>query len=79
MFGGPNSGGRGPGGQGLDASSGLQDSTAALDNKHNAEQRERYYATVRKPAQTGLERIPGELYSYYCSSVGWQALDFSGL
>ena len=50
------------GGRGLDAGSGLQDTTAALDNKHNAEQRERYYATVRKPAQLqspGLERIPG--------------------
>jgi hypothetical protein len=46
----------------LDVDSGLQDATAALDNKHNAEQRERYYATVRKPAQLqspGLERIPG--------------------
>lgn len=51
------------GGRGLDASSDLQDTTAALDNKHNAEQRERYYATVRKPAQLqspGLERIPGK-------------------
>lgn len=50
------------GGRGLDAGSGLQDTTAALDNKHNAEQRERYYATVRKPTQLqspGLERIPG--------------------
>ncbi|XP_033606866.1 Down syndrome cell adhesion molecule-like protein Dscam2 isoform X4 [Cryptotermes secundus] len=60
----------GIGGQGLDAGSGLQDATAALDNKHNAEQRERYYATVRKPAQLqspGLERIPEyseDIYPY---------------
>ncbi|GLG93723.1 Tyrosine-protein phosphatase Lar, partial [Gryllus bimaculatus] len=38
---------------------------AALDNKQNMEQREQYYATVRKPIQSpmhdmsGLERIPG--------------------
>ncbi|KAJ4428034.1 hypothetical protein ANN_24048 [Periplaneta americana] len=36
------------GGAGADASSGLQDTAAALDNKHNSEQRERYYATVRE-------------------------------
>jgi hypothetical protein len=62
------------GGHGLDAGSGLQDATAALENKHNAEQRERYYATVRKPAQLqspGLERIPGtkltntNIYPFY--------------
>lgn len=39
---------------------------AALDNKQNMEQREQYYATVRKPLRSPihemgtLERIPGE-------------------
>lgn len=38
---------------------------AALDNKQNMEQREQYYATVRKPLRSPihemgtLERIPG--------------------
>ncbi|XP_069692741.1 cell adhesion molecule Dscam2-like [Periplaneta americana] len=65
-FAGPNT----AGGAGADASSGLQDTAAALDNKHNSEQRERYYATVRKPAQLqspGLERIPEyseDIYPY---------------
>ncbi|XP_043471452.1 Down syndrome cell adhesion molecule-like protein Dscam2 isoform X5 [Leptopilina heterotoma] len=42
---------------------------AALDNKQNMEQREQYYATVRKPLRSPihemgtLERIPGEKYS----------------
>ena len=40
---------------------------AALDNKQNMEQREQYYATVRKPLRSPihemgtLERIPGEI------------------
>ncbi|PSN46727.1 Down syndrome cell adhesion molecule-like protein Dscam2, partial [Blattella germanica] len=53
--------------RGLETGSGLQDSTAALDNKHNAEQRERYYATVCKTARSGLERIPEyseDIYPY---------------
>lgn len=39
---------------------------AALDNKQNMEQREQYYATVRKPLRSPihematLEKIPGE-------------------
>jgi len=47
---------------------------AALDNKHNMEQREQYYATVRKPGQqspcrevSALERIPEyseDIYPY---------------
>lgn len=47
---------------------------AALDNKHNMEQREQYYATARKPGQqspcrevNALERIPEyseEIYPY---------------
>ncbi|XP_044574410.1 Down syndrome cell adhesion molecule-like protein Dscam2 isoform X3 [Cotesia glomerata] len=47
---------------------------AALDNKHNMEQREQYYATVRKPSQqspcrevNALERIPEyseDIYPY---------------
>ncbi|XP_068082151.1 cell adhesion molecule Dscam2 [Anabrus simplex] len=46
---------------------------AALDNKQNMEQREQYYATVRKPLQSpmrdvsGLERIPEyseDIYPY---------------
>lgn len=40
---------------------------AALDNKQNMEQREQYYATVRKPLRSPihematLEKIPGEI------------------
>lgn len=47
---------------------------AALENKHNMEQREQYYATVRKPGQqspcrevSALERIPEyseDIYPY---------------
>ncbi|XP_033213818.1 Down syndrome cell adhesion molecule-like protein Dscam2 [Belonocnema kinseyi] len=49
-------------------------SQAALENKHNMEQREQYYATVRKPGQqspcremSALERIPEyseDIYPY---------------
>lgn len=48
-------------------------STAALDNKRNMEQREQYYTTVRKPSQSpcrdigALERIPEyseDIYPY---------------
>lgn len=41
-------------------------SSAALDNKQNMQQREQYYATVRKPLRSpvreipALERIPGK-------------------
>jgi len=40
---------------------------AALDNKQNMEQREQYYATVRKPLRSPihematLEKIPGKI------------------
>lgn len=49
---------------------------AALDNKQNMEQREQYYATVRKPLRSPihematLERIPGDCLLYFqCSRV----------
>ena len=45
---------------------------AALDNKQNMEQREQYYATVRKPLRSPihematLEKIPGEISRPTC-------------
>ena len=44
---------------------------AALDNKQNMEQREQYYATVRKPLRSPihematLEKIPGKIMNLY--------------
>jgi hypothetical protein len=50
---------------------------AALDNKQNMEQREQYYATVRKPLRSPiheigtLERIPGNSSFHFISLLSF--------